>query len=416
MSKKIKNSSCKSSASILLVCILTTTTVIFDNSVIAYSMEVNKVIESTSSNITNVNYPNDFIIDAPVKFYNDIKKIGQIINFKFKVPDYFPNGNKVEGFQVRKLSEKDNTLEMFFASKGSSYSFVISKREPAEILEKIENEKTKAIENSKVASHVEPMKLGDIKGLTITLTTTLPARQIADYYSKESNKSTEYFAWKDGELWYSLEYYSTSKSEESNNELTDISQDDIIKIVKSINFPENTKNVNYEAVKEISIENPIVNIYDKDDLDNAKILLGFNPKFPLNINKDVKITGSIVGVSEDYDVKNNIINYQLNNFYSNKNGSIIFKAQKNSKIYEDIKKNGGIDINGSDKQIISKPTKIETLNINNNEVYKYTKKGIVSEVNYLWKEDNLYNSVDFFVNVENSDDIVKAFVNSKPLD
>jgi bla regulator protein BlaR1 len=389
---------------------------VFMNDVIAQGAEVNQVVETTSSSTINTDYQHKFIIDAPVKFYNDIKKIEQIVNFKFKVPDYLPQENKVGGFQVRKLSEKDNALEIFFENTDGSYSFVISERDPVEILEKIENEKIKAIDNSKVVSQKEPMKFGDIKGLKVTLTTELPDIRESNDYSIESRKNSEYFSWKDGQLWYSVEYNSSSENEESSNRLVNISQDDIVKIAKSLRYIDETKNVSYLINKEASIENPTLNIYDKEDLDQAKSLLGFNPKFPLNINQDIKITSSIVGVSGDSDTKNSGLDYQINNFYSNKNGSITFTEQKKSKIYEEIEKNSAAEGDGNTELGKLQIGKIEKLNINNNEVYKYVGKGLVSEVNYIWKENNIYNSVTLFVNVENSDDIAKEFVNSKPLE
>jgi hypothetical protein len=40
----------------------------------------------------------------------------------------------------------------------------------------------------------------------------------------------------------------------------------------------------------------------------------------------------------------------------------------------------------------------------------------VPQVNYVWKENNIYYNVIFFVNIENCDEIVKEFMNSKPLE
>lgn len=407
MIKKMKKCSYKSSANIILACIIVTAAVSI-NSVTAKGAEVNNTAESTSSNLLSNSNQHEFIIDAPVKFYTDINKIESIVNFKFKIPDYLPNGNKVGGFQVRKLSQKDNALEIFFRNSNGSFSFVSSNRDPVEILEKIESEKTKTIDNSKVESKKEPMKLGDISGVKVTLITTLPCRQIGNEYSKESKKSSEYFIWRDEDTWYGLEYNSSSESEETSSKLVSISEDDIIKIVKSIKIPAQVKNVDYSIDTRSSIENSSINIYEREDFQKAKVLLGFNPKYPLKINQDINITGSIVNLSEDSDVKNNKISYMLSNFYSNKNGTITFTAEKNSKNYDEIINQKVIE-NQNDFHV-------EKLSINNNDIYKYTKRGIVSEINYLWKENNIYYSVTFFVNTENSDEILNDFINSKTLD
>lgn len=400
MIKKLKKGSYKSSINILLASVLATTAVFMNNSVIAKSIEVNKVITATSSNESGDN----FIIDSPVKCYNDLKKVQKIVDFKFKLPDFLPSGNSAGYIQIRKLSEKDNVLEAFFKNKEGIFSFVISERDPVEILQKIEGDKIKAIDNSKVEVKKEPLKIEDIKGLKVTLTTTLSPRLIDNVYSKLSEKNSEYFVWRDENIWYSLEYNSSSISEEACTQEVNLSQENIIKIAKSIKAPENIKNVNYEENKEKVEENILLNIYDKEDLEKARYLLGYNPKFPVKINNDINITSSVLRRSVDIDKKNNRENYEINNFYSNKDGSIIFIEQNNSELYDKLFK-------GEIKSI-----KAEKLNVNNNEVYKYFVNGAVSEVNYLWKENNVYYTVTFYVNTDNSDEIVKEFVNSKPLD
>lgn len=409
MIKDFKKSSYKISASTMLSCIIAITTV-FTNGVIAKGVEVNNAVTTSSSNAVNTNDEHEFIIDAPIKFYDDIKKVQKIVNFKFKLPDYLPESNKVDDFQIRKLSEKDDDLEMYFANTDGKFSFVVSEQDPVETLKKIECEKIKAIDNSKVESEKSPLKIGEIKGLNVILTTTLPAREIGNDYSKESKKVTKYFIWKDEGLWYSVEYNSTSKSEESSNDCVNFSQDIIEKIAESIKYPKEVSNVDYSVRKDVSAEIQSIDIYDKDDLEKAKNLLGFNPKFPLKINEDINITGSMVSISGDSNTKNNEIDYELNNYYANKNGSITFIAQKSSKIYENIMKNGTIEENKVEQ------AQVEKLNINNIEVFKYSSKGVVPQINYIWKENNVYYTITFFVNIENSDDIVKSFVNSKPIE
>ncbi|AGF56562.1 bla regulator protein BlaR1 [Clostridium saccharoperbutylacetonicum] len=400
MIKKLKKGSYKSSINILLASVLATTAVFMNNSVIAKSIEVNKVITATSSNEGG----NNFIIDSPVKCYNDLKKVQKIVDFKFKLPDFLPGGNSAGYIQIRKLSEKDNILEVFFQNKEGKFSFVISERDPVEILQKIERDKIKAIDNSKVEVKKEPLKIEDIKGLNVTLTTTLSPRLIGNIYSKLSEKNSEYFVWRDENIWYSLEYNSSSISEEACTQEVNLSQENIIKIAKSIKAPENIKNVNYEENKKKIEENILLNIYDKEDLEKARSLLGYNPKFPVKINNDINITSSVLRRSVDVDKKNNKENYEINNFYSNKDGSIIFIEQNNLELYDKLFK-------GEIKSI-----KAEKLNVNNNEVYKYFVNGAVSEVNYLWKENNIYYTVTFYVNTDNSDEIVKEFIKSKPLD
>lgn len=404
--KKIINS--KASTRTVLSCIVTAT-MITTNFVMAKGIDYNNIDIINSSKVGDKNEQHGFIIDAPIKFYQDVKKVEEVTDFKFKVPDFLPEGYKVQGFQLMKISNKDNVLAIIFENKNGILSLQISEQDPAEALKIIESSKFKAIENSKVESIKKPMKLGEINGLSINLTTTLPARKIGEGYLAESKVVSNYFAWKDQKLWYSIEYDSKSNSKENYNDSVELSGDDMQSIVKSLKYQEDIKSINYCIQKYGSQRIKSMNIYDKEDIEQLKTILGFNPKFPLEINKDINITSSVIGIFGSTNINENEISYELNNFYSNKDGSITFNQSKRSSIYDNIKENKYIK--SGEKQI-----QVQELNINNNEVFKYLPKGIVPQVNYLWKENEVYYNVIFFVNVENSDEIIKEFINSKSLE
>lgn len=414
MKNKFKLCSYNLSVKIVSVCIASVIMLSTNNS-IAKGLQIDNTTVS-SSNTENVNNKNEFIIDAPIKFYNDINKVEKVSNFKFKVPDFLPEKNKVNGYEIRKLSDKDNAMVIFFENSDGVFSFLASQSDPVEALKIVEKERAKAIENTEVDSQLQPLKLEDVNGLSITLNTDLPARKIGDRYSKEDKKTSKYYIWKNDGVWYSLEYSSVSKGEESSNLLVNISQDDIIKIAKSLKYPDDIKNINYSINKNTSTEMLPINIYDKEDLEKAKTFLGFNPKLPIKINKDIIITSSILGICEDSDLKNNKINYELNSFYSNKDGSITFNEKKYSKVYEDLIKSGAVN-EGNVKDNNIQTATVEKLNINNIIVLKYFSNGMKPQVNYLWKENNKeYYSLIFFINTKDSDEVVKMFINSKSLD
>lgn len=413
MTKEFIKDSCKLTIKIGLAC-MATISILLTNNDIANGVEVNKTSFSISSDSLNTINKDKFLVDAPIKFYNDLSKVEQILDFKFKVPDFLPDKCKLIGYEVRKVSDKDNALVILFENSGERFSVIISKCDPVEVLMIKEDENTKAIENTKIESEKQPLKLNNINGLDITLSTILPTRETEAGNAKESKKISKYYIWKDNGISYGLEYNSILKSKENSNVMVNMSQENIVKIVKSLKYKNEVKDVNYSIQKDPSGGIPAINIYDKDDLEKIKPLLGVNPKFPMNINKDIVITSSILGISEDSDLKNNKINYELNNFYTNKNGTITFNVQKNSKVYDNIEKSGIIDEeNSTDNK--NKSIKVDKLNINNLNVFKYSGKGLVSQINYIWKENNVYYSVIFFINTENSDDIVKEFINSKPV-
>lgn len=286
-----------------------------------------------------------------------------------------------------------------------------------EYLKKIEAEKYATTENLKIESEEQQMNLEEINGFCVTVITTSPTKTMENGYIREESQDVDkYFAWKNDGLWYSIKYNSilNIKGKESKNEL-DISQDNVEKIVKSIKYLEEIRNVDYYVKGMVSTECPVMSIYDKEDLEKAKNIIGFNPKFPLKINEDININDATVQISVDSDIKNNKINYEIDNFYSNKNGSITFNQGKTSKNYEDIKKNGYF-IEDSTEDNKPKQIKTDKLVINNKEVFKYIENEYISALTYVWKEDGIYYSVTFFRNFENSDETIREFINSKAID
>lgn len=416
MIKKFKKGSYKMSIVGIVGCVIASG-VIFTDSVSVKALDVNNATITTKSNIMNTH---KFLVDTPTKTYDNIEGVEKVAGLKFKLPD-FHRSNKADSLQLIKLSDQDNVL-LIYLSGDINFTFQVSEKDPLEYLKKIGTIKN-GLSNLKVESEKQSMKLGEIDGFSITVTVTSPAETLKNGDIRpEFKEVNKYFAWKNEGLWYSIGYNSILTSSAQNKiQSYNISQDDIEKIAKSIVYPEKIKNVNYSVEKEVSTEVATMMIYEKEDLEKAKGLLGFNPKFPLKINEYINIKESSVGISGDSDIKNNNINYELINFYSNKNGSITFTEKKNLKDYENIMKNGYINIwdneNEKDKQV-----KGEKLNINNNEVWKYlyTEKlddgTSISNGEYIWKKDNIYYSVCFFGNTDNSDEIIKEFVNSKTID
>lgn len=201
----------------VLSCIIVTA-IVLTNSVIVKAIEVNNVT-TILSNTVEIN-------DEPIEFYNDLGKIENILNFKIKLPEYLPGEYKLGGFELKSISEKDKCIEIFYEKEGESFSFQVSEDDPAETLKIIETEQSKTIKDLKIESEKYPLKLGEINGLNIILTTTFP----------ESKKVSSYFAWKDKDLYYSIEYNSIVQSEEKSTKLVSMSQDTVEKIAKSMKY------------------------------------------------------------------------------------------------------------------------------------------------------------------------------------
>lgn len=421
----IKSSSYKISKKTILSCMVIGVVVISNCSAVK-AIDTNSIMTAvTSSNQAYINGEQKFIIDAPLKVYDDINKTENGAGFKFKVPDFIPDGNRLEIFHVRKVTDNNNVVEIFYPGADQTsgdITFQISQKDHIEALKKIETEKMKTTKNPIVETKQEAMKLGEINGTSLTLSVTSPSEKLLNGDStKEFTEVFKYFIWENDGVSYSIRYNSIIKEgDKTSKDSFNLPEDTIKKIAESIKYLEDTKSVNYSVPKrELSTEEAVMEIYDKDDLEKAKKLLGFNPKLPLKINDNIIIDGSGVGISDDSDIKNNKINYELVSFYSNKFGSITLEEGRSSKRYEDIKNNGYFNRNiGKDKEPLQ--VKAEKLSIANKDVFKYEKHqfnlGQGYEVNYLWKEDGIYYSVTFFSETENSDEIIKEFINSKPIE
>lgn len=427
MIKELKKDSFKTCQKTILSCMVIAAVTI-SNCSTAKALDTNNIMTAVSSNSQiNVNGENKFIIDSHLKAYEDINKAENAAGFKFKVPDFLPDDKKPEVFHVRKVKDNDNVVEIYFEGADKSVfdvSLQVSKIDHVEALKKIKTEQMGTTKNPIVDTKQETMKQGKINGTSLTLSITSPSETLkSGYVTQEFTEVNKYFIWENDGVSYSLKYNTEiKKADKTCKNKFSLSEDAIEKIAESIKYPEEIKSVSYSLPKrELSTEEEVMSIYDKEDLEKAKGLLGFNPKLPLKINDDISIKDSGVGISYGSDIKNNKIIYELNSFYSNKNGSITFWEGRTSKDYDEIKKNGYLsEKNWKINENIQ--IKVDKLNVNNKEVFKYIEKSIedVQEgsINYIWKEDGIYYAVIFFGNTDssqNTDEISKAFVNSIPL-
>ncbi|WP_459477252.1 peptidase M56, BlaR1 [Clostridium saccharoperbutylacetonicum] len=387
--------------------------------------EENKSVVTTSSSEANLNNTHKFLVDAAIKDYEDIRKLEKVTDFKFKLPNFFPEGTKLQCIQLIKISDNNNAIQLYYNGDGKhvlgDISFQISKTDPVEAIKKIETDKMKTTKNPKVEAEEKSMKVGDINGTSLSLSITSPSEKLENgFTTKEFKESGKYFIWQEGGVYYSIKYNSTvSNEDKKEKEYLALSENLITKITKSIVYPSEIKVNDYlEFKQELSTETGVMGIYDSEDLKNAEKLLGFSPKLPIKINDDIKINDSVVGLSSDSDIKNNKISYELNSFYSNKKGSITFNEGKKSKEYDDIKKNGYLnEKNWKTNEMVK--INVDKLNVNNMEVFKYKDLQVEKDEEqcmcYMWKENDIYYSVIFFGQADNSDEIIKTFVNSKPM-
>ncbi|WML33145.1 M56 family metallopeptidase [Clostridium sp. OS1-26] len=423
MIKNFKKGSYRMSAAAVACCIVASG-IVLTNAVNAKGMKADNIAAVSSNKDSVKKQESKFIIDSTLKSYHDMKKVQEVLGFKFKVPDFLPEScTPTDSFHVVKVSDKDNALQMFFSSKeskkaGNSFEFYVSKVNMEEFLKQDAENRNKQMQDveipntskdnkaGKVEISKEAMNLAGINGSSITIKSTLPGNY---------NEICKFFVWQNEGMYYSIKYSQALGEGENLKKFVDISTDDVGKVATSIKYIEAVKNVNYSIEREVSTELATLMIYDKEDLNKAKELLGFNPKLPLTINDDIKINSSAVGISGDSDIENKKINYELNTFYSLKGGYLTFTQGKNLHDYESIKKNGYIEVN-------KKEIKVQPLKIGDKEVFKY-EDSFESELNkqskseeYIWQESGFYCKVSMCGQATDPDEIAKGFVNSKSID
>ncbi|WP_027624409.1 M56 family metallopeptidase [Clostridium lundense] len=400
MIKNFKKGSYKMSAAAAICCVLAGG-IIFTSGVTAKDIRTDNIVTAVNNkNSIKKQEEDKFLIDSPIKLYNNLKKAEEIAGFKFKVPDYLPeNYRALRMFNIMRNSDKANLLRIVFQKPAHKvldnkfFSFQASKENMEKVLKRDVEEIS---EDTKVQISKMEINLGGINGYNIT---------IKSICSNGSQNIRKYFVWQNEGIWYSIEYGCGE-----SDDVLELSIDDIGKVASSIKYVEDIKNVDYSVKKEFLTEIEPLLIYDKDDLKKAKELLGFTPKFPLNINKNITIDRAEVILLEDCDIKNEKFNYELNMSYISKVdnlfliGAVSFSQRKDSKNYDDARK------------------KVNSIKIDGKEVFKYELYEEESKENkrlkeyiYIWKENGVYCEVSILEGNGNSDEIAKEFINSKPI-
>ncbi|ENK0838591.1 M56 family metallopeptidase [Clostridium botulinum] len=408
MIKNFKKGSYRMSAAAVICCVLAGG-IVFTNGVNARDMK-----RDTNVSAVINKEKNKFLIDSPIKSYDSLKKAEKITGAKVKVPNYVPEDYSVSSrfADVIKISDKEYSLKILFHNEkdNNDLAFQVCKGNMEEVLKQIEESENEQIvkeqtariapgeERTKIQGKVElskeAMNLGGIKGSNVTI------KNILNILPEDVQKTKKFFIWENEGMWYSIGYDMKIQTGKERESLISTSIDEVGKIASSIKYIDDAKNVNYSAVKK---DIPPI-IYDKEDLKRAKELLGFDPKFPLSVNKNIEIDHAAVDSLEDSDIKNEKLYYGLSISYNVKVGWVTFNQCKDSKEYEDIKKKGN-------------PIKID-----GKEVFKYKTEGEhvqgknMKIENYIWEENGIYFQASIVEGNGNTDEIAKAFVNSKPID
>lgn len=361
----------------------------------------------------------EFLIDAPVKYYQDLERVKELAGFKFKIPDFIPSIYKVDGFRLIKSSNKAHMVDICFGTdrnKGEwkNFSFYASEEKPVILLTELAKSKLPgSAKEGDEASSTEAMNIGGINGLN----TIIRIKRNNYEFTKK------FFVWQDEGVWYGIKYTDmiTSLSGKVRS-MTDIPLEEIKSIVLSILYPQEIQNANYNVPPIQSTEVGQLSIYDRQDLKKAQELIGFTPKFPLNPYKGIKIESANTIIGSDSDMESNKIQYDFYIFYEQNNGRLIFSQRKSSKDYKEFEQQGYKEIHYYDSKERSDKIKridAKSLNVGSTQVFMYESKYRSDDpecINYVWKEDGFYCLATFYGEIENQEEILRELINEKPIE
>ncbi|WP_294405385.1 M56 family metallopeptidase [uncultured Clostridium sp.] len=423
MVKRFKKGSFKISVKAALGC-LVAAAVVCANGIIVNAVALDNSSVENAASQTSIENKHEFLVDSTIKVYESVSKTKEIAGFDFKLPENILGCGKPEAYQIIKISDDSNAIDVHFHGNNIGFTLDIFKDEPTDALRKIFEiyntlDGTINRDGDTFEYNKEQMNIGNVEGYSITQKVTTPERIINGNTIPSEMDEGKYFVWENDGLWYGISYSSKYESNGEVKEFNDLEYVDLEKIASSLKNIDEIKNIDYltEAEEELSIDTGIMNVYDKGDLQKAEEKLGFNAKFPVII-KDKVIQDSLLEITSDSDIYNNNINYQLINYYKDDNNRISFAQSKhdNCNQYNSAKNNGYIVWDGN--RVYT--NKVE---IDGHEVYRIMEKGEyegepkeIITVYYFWEEDGIYYGVTLLNTDGYHDEIVGEFMNSKTID
>ena len=395
------------------------------------SIPVNAFTQNNLSTLkNNIIYSNEqkskLLIDDEIKSYKDLDKAQKMAGFKFKLPDYIvDNYDGMKGAVVQKIADNENAVKIYFYNNNDdtldswNYSMIISKGDISKAVMEIEKYNTRGL-SVDISLNKEDASIKGISGQIVTLTIDYPEKIEGDYKISAAKQVCKYFVWNEDGVNYSVNYNSTFTSEDNTYTSSNISEDNIVNIAKSLKDTDKITNTNYGKRQELSTESPIMMIYDEEDLENAKDIIGFNPKFPVNVKDDIEISQSCVNLTSNSDIENNKLDYDVWIRYERNNDFITLTSSKENKEYNEIKENGYFNTEEYDiekQEAIPLKIAAEKINLGNREVYRSREENKDNNLilhDYFWEEDGVFYELIVWNNSEDSvDAIAESFINSQ---
>jgi bla regulator protein BlaR1 len=401
MIKNFKKGSYKITAAALMLCLL------FGLGTLANAAGTNFKNEPVDTAVQNANSKDDPIRAAlgnsKYMFFNSLERAQNYVKFPFKVPDYLPSGFGLYSINLNHGKIENNDLLVIgYWSTTDGGRMISSNEEHHFSLSISQSNLLQAAKSVKDATYdEEKMNIGGFDATSLTI----HAKQ--DVNNKDTNfvilDTIKHLIWQDGDTWYDLEYYVSSIEKDGNQNIYEnMPLDKMIKTVSSMTYPENVKNINYTSDM---FKNSFA-IYNQADLNNAAKLLGFAPKFPININ-GFAISSAHVnpGIYFENDQDTPILTAK----YTETAGETIqIEQTRLSSQYDSIVKNGYTNYWNTNTNK-NEAVESKTVNIGGISVFAFD-VAFANEKTYVWAQNGIYYSASFSGGINQTEAIVNTFI------
>ncbi|WP_053956065.1 M56 family metallopeptidase [Inediibacterium massiliense] len=376
-------------------------------SVLALSILI--LLSSITLTNAQIKYSNqEFNLNTSNKHFNTLERAMDFVDFDFKVPDFITNKYTFGDISLHK-DQLNISFDVANVVDTSAFRLIISKTKLLD--HKISNDTSIGTYGEKISTKtiLEPMIIGNIHGTRVTTQTHFEwTKEGIQKLEKNNTKNSKRipisnfilkdFIWEDNGIWYSINYYCKDTSYYGDSSERQVSQDDMKVILSSLKYPKELQNMSYESE---SWKNHLY-IYGSKDLKRAQNILGFIPKFPLQLPGKFTATSSNTGESCYFDTEPWS---RIKTIFENKNDStqkIEFYQTKAPYRYDFLEKNG-YDRETKDKA--------NTIYIDHMKIFVFKEN---LQQCYIWKKDNIIYTAKFVKTIDSTKDILKAFIHEPP--
>ncbi|TXK72435.1 M56 family metallopeptidase, partial [Paenibacillus sp. N3.4] len=309
--------------------------------------------------VTETAVKDRILFDSSFRSYNNLEKAAKVADFKFKVPDFLPEGYKFESVSLKPKEAVDNKLSkvmVYFQELRGNINYgnfeldaVYGGTLEAAYADIEQYEKRGT--DSELVIKKEPLNNQLWDALKVTVGT--------------GKKEKVIYVWLDNDIQYQIK---------GNGNL---SNQEFLTMISSMKYPDDRIKDRYENPNMLNVR-----IYDVDDLQRVPDSIGFTPRFPLQALGRFQAVTAYVSQKMDFsypvdDVDRRIrllsIGYQkMDNSHTNIK-SFDFMQIKNGNTYQDIKENGYVNfyrIDGQKNKVKASPMEIGGTEVFKTEKYK----------------------------------------------